>query len=89
MGVGAPGPGIRTRPFRPGVDEEAWLAANNRAFAAHPEQGHWDLATLVEREQEPWFDPEGLLILEEGGQVAGSCWTRSTPTPIRRWARST
>jgi mycothiol synthase len=70
------GPGIRTRPFRPGVDEEAWLAANNRAFAAHPEQGHWDLATLVEREQEPWFDPEGLLILEEGGQVAGSCWTK-------------
>ncbi len=71
-----PGPGIRTHPFRPGVDEEGWLAANNRAFAAHPEQGQWDLATLVEREKEPWFDPEGLLILEEGGQVAGSCWTK-------------
>jgi mycothiol synthase len=70
------GPGIRTRAFRPGQDEEGWLTANNRAFAAHPEQGHWDLATLVEREREPWFDPEGLLILEEGGQVAGSCWTK-------------
>ncbi|MGD0392470.1 MAG: mycothiol synthase [Acidimicrobiales bacterium] len=71
-----PGPGVRTRPFRPGLDEEGWLAANNRAFAAHPEQGHWDMATLVEREKEAWFDPEGLLILEEGGQVAGSCWTK-------------
>jgi mycothiol synthase len=71
-----PGPGIRTRPFRPGLDEAGWLAANNRAFAAHPEQGHWDLATLEEREKEPWFDPDGLLILEEGGQVAGSCWTK-------------
>ncbi len=75
-GLHRPGPGIRTRPFRPGLDEEGWLAANNRAFAAHPEQGHWDMATLVEREKEPWFDPDGLLILEEGGQVAGSCWTK-------------
>ncbi len=74
--AGRRGPAIRTRPFRPGVDEEAWLEANNRAFASHPEQGHWDLATLAEREQEPWFDPEGFLILEEDGRVAGSCWTK-------------
>jgi mycothiol synthase len=69
-------PAIRTRPFRPGRDEEGWLTANNRAFATHPEQGHWDLATLVAREKEPWFDPEGFLILEEDGEVAGSCWTK-------------
>jgi mycothiol synthase len=70
------GPAVRTRPFRPGLDEAAWLTANNRAFGSHPEQGHWDLATLLEREKEPWFDPEGLLLLEEDGQVVGSCWTK-------------
>ncbi len=68
--------GVPTRPFRPGVDEEAWLAANNRAFADHPEQGQWDLATLREREREPWFDPDGFRVLEAEGRMAGSCWTK-------------
>ena len=52
------------------------MTTNNRAFASHPEQGHWDLATLLEREREPWFDPEGFLVLEVDGRVAGSCWTK-------------
>jgi mycothiol synthase len=80
-----PPPTIETRAFRPGLDEEAWLATNNRAFGVHPEQGHWELATLVEREREPWFDPEGLLLLESGGRLAGSCWTkihRDTDPPM-------
>ncbi len=75
-GDGAPGPSLVTRPFRPGLDERAWLATNNRAFASHPEQGHWDLDTLVEREKEEWFDPEGFLVLEAEGRMAGSCWTK-------------
>jgi mycothiol synthase len=79
------GPTIDTRPFRPGLDEEAWLSTNNRAFASHPEQGRWELSTLLEREKEPWFDPDGLLLLEEDGRVAGSCWTkvhRDTDPPM-------
>jgi mycothiol synthase len=76
VGGGAPEPSVATRPFRPGLDERAWLATNNRAFASHPEQGHWDLDTLAEREKEGWFDPEGFLVLEAGGRMAGSCWTK-------------
>ena len=81
---------LPTRPFRPGVDEEAWLVVNNRAFASHPEQGHWDLATLVEREQEPWFDPEGFLVLEADGRHGRVVLDQGPRRHrSRRWARST
>jgi len=67
---------LPTRPFRTGVDEKAWLFANNREFAGHPEQGQWDLPTLLEREHEPWFDADGFRVLEVDGRIAGSCWTK-------------
>jgi mycothiol synthase len=67
---------LAVRPFVPGVDESAWLAVNNRAFATHPEQGGWVLETLLAREREPWFDPDGFLLHEVDGQLAASCWTK-------------
>ena len=61
------------------MDEEAWLRQNNRSFADHPEQGGWTAATLAQHEAEPWFDPDGFLLHERGGRLAGSCWTKLHP----------
>ncbi len=69
-------PVISVRPFRTGEDESAWLEVNNRAFRGHPEQGSWDLATITEREHQPWFDPRGFLLHERAGRLAGFCWTK-------------
>jgi mycothiol synthase len=67
---------IAVRPFRIGSDEESWLEVNNRAFRGHPEQGSWELSTLIEREHQPWFDPAGFLLHERDGRLAGFCWTK-------------
>lgn len=64
------------RAFRVGADEAALLSCNNAAFAGHLEQGGWDLPVLLERESQDWFDPDGLLLAEDGDGLAGFCWTK-------------
>jgi mycothiol synthase len=70
---------VATRPFEVGVDEQAWLAVNNAAFAWHGEQGGWDAATLHQRELEPWFSAEGFLLHERDDRLAAFCWTKLHP----------
>lgn len=64
------------RPFRVGIDEDAWLEVNNRAFHGHPEQGAWDRSTLEEREELPWFDPDDFLLHDDDGPLDAFCWTK-------------
>lgn len=67
---------IVTRSFRPGADDDAWLRVNNRAFAAHGEQGGWTADTLALRLAEPWFDPDGFRVFEQDGRMVAFCWTK-------------
>ncbi len=74
-----PPPPLDVRPFRPGPDDEAFLAVNNRAFRWHPDQSGWTTAELHAAEAEPWFDAEGFLLHERDGRLAGFCWTKVHP----------
>jgi mycothiol synthase len=68
--------GVQLRAFRPGSDDQAWLAVNARAFASHPEQGRWTQADLADRLGAPWFDPAGFLLAVRGEQLLGYHWTK-------------
>ncbi len=81
----ADAPALEIRPFRDGPDHhdaDAWIRANNRAFAGHPDQGHETRATVAARTAEPWFDPDDLLLADDParpGELAGACWTKRHP----------
>ncbi len=68
--------GLTLTTFSMGVDEAAWLAANNAAFAGHPENGSLTRRDLEHRIAQKWFDAEGFFLAWDGDQLAGSCWTK-------------
>ncbi len=70
---------VPSRPFRSGQDEAALLRVNNRAFAAHPDQGGMTETDLAEAASQPWFDPDGIRLHDDPdrpGVLAGFCWTK-------------
>lgn len=69
-----------TRRFVPGSpDEQAWITANNRAFASHPDQSGFTPQRLHQAMAEPWFDPEGFRLHHRRGVLAAFCWTKIHP----------
>jgi mycothiol synthase len=65
------------RTFVDGDDDREWLAVNQRAFSFHPDQGDMGQADLDRAKAEPWFDPEGFLIVDDAdGTMLGFCWTK-------------
>jgi len=75
--------GVTLATFRPGIDEDAWLRVNSRAFASHPEQGRWTRGDLALRAAESWFDPAGFFLAwrdePTGPRLLGSHWTKVHP----------
>lgn len=67
---------VRISSFRPGLDEEKWLEANNAAFLGHPENGGWVLTDIIERQSRDWFEAEGFRMAWADDRVAGFCWTK-------------
>jgi mycothiol synthase len=70
--------GVVLREFRPGIDDDAWLALNARAFVHLPDQGGWTARDLQARLGEAWFDPAGFLVAERvsDGAMLGFHWTK-------------
>jgi mycothiol synthase len=73
--------GATSRAVRPGIDDEAWLALNNRIFAGHPENGQWTLEDLRARMAQPWFRADDVLMLEMDGEMVGFCWLKVEERP--------
>ena len=64
------------RTFLPGLDNEEWLALNNKVFKNHPEQGAWSLKDLQTRLAESWFDPAGFFVATQDNKLIGFTWTK-------------
>lgn len=60
-------------------DIDALIQINHAAFGDHPEAGLLDRTELTELMDESWFDPDGILLHESGGEAAGFCWTKVHP----------
>jgi mycothiol synthase len=69
-------PKYTIRTFIPGLDNQAFLALNNKVFADYPDQGGWSEDDLKVRLNEDWFEKEGFFVAEDKGKLIGFCWTK-------------
>jgi len=67
---------IEIRNFLNGIDNDEWIALNNRIFNDHPEQSSWSNRDLDIRIREDWFDDKGFLVVTENGKMVAFCWTK-------------
>ena len=74
--IAEPNISLAVETFRPGIDNDEWLALNNQIFINHPDQGGWALEDLTNRMAENWFDPQGFFIAKDEGTMVGFCWTK-------------
>jgi mycothiol synthase len=66
--------------FRPGLDDDEWIALNALVFSHHPEQGGLTRADLDARQAEPWFDADDFLIARDhSGRMIGYNWLKVEP----------
>lgn len=71
---------ITIQAFRPGADEEEWVALNAEIFAQHPEQGALGVPDLEARQAEPWFEAGDFLIARDAsGRMVAYNWLKLEP----------
>jgi mycothiol synthase len=68
--------GFTIRRFNSATDFETWIGLNRLAFKDHPEQGAWSGEDLLQRLNEPWFDPSGFLVILQDEEIVASVWTK-------------
>jgi len=72
----------RVRHFEDGRDEDGWVAVNAAAFATHPEQGALIRRDLQQRMAQPWWEPEGLILVvqaDDEDRIVAFHWTKVDP----------
>ena len=66
---------VTIRPFAD-VDEVALLQLNAAAFVDLPDQAGMTATQLRQQQQQPWSDPDGFLVAEQGGRLVGFHWAK-------------
>lgn len=74
----AAAPALALSSFEPARDAADWVRVNAAAFATHPEQGRITESDFALIRDEPWFDPQDLLMLRDAdGSLLGSAWIKT------------